>query len=148
MHMAAQSFRNGTKFCAPSSGCESVMNAFISVFYREPARESLRSSLHGKLLQARWATRRDELHALHCQVWRRQSGCQFRLLQRPESQAQDLSGSWPADRCLDEEFCIFSPRFLTCSPAPLAPPISGEKNPDALGSGNREYPRKILRSGG
>jgi hypothetical protein len=110
--------------CRLPSGCESVMNAVHSSQY---STENLIVKTYVVSSSVSYCKqgRRDDTTSciLHCQVWRRRSVCQFRVLQREESQAQDLSGSWPADRCLYEEFCIFSPRFLTCSPAPLPSPI-------------------------
>jgi hypothetical protein len=122
--MAAQSFiQEWQKFCAPSSGCESVMNAVHSSQYSTENLLVKASAVASMVSYCKQGGRRDATSCvLHCQVWRRRSVCQFRVRQRAESQAQDLSGSWPADRCLDEEFCILSPRFLTCSPAPPASP--------------------------
>ena len=66
MHMAAQSFRNGTEFCAPSSGCESVMNAVHSSQYSTENLLVKASAVASIASYCKQGGRRDATSCMHC----------------------------------------------------------------------------------
>jgi hypothetical protein len=102
----------------------------LSILHGEPARESLRSSLHCKLLLSycKQGRRRDALCTSRSGDAEASATTPKRLRQSPKGRITGRISEdpdRPADRCLYEESCILSPSVPHLLPCYPAPPISG-----------------------